>query len=210
MATLGQQLKTAREAKGLSESDVGSATKILTKVIRALESDDFSAMPAPTYAKGFIRLYAKHLGLDPAPLVEEYLREHAPGPRPLIDPSSQLEQNSRPAGQFKVPNIPLPKLASFGKIGTALAGGARRCKQAVGQGWNALPGQNWKDIRVLAGAVAVILVLILIISSISTCARRRTANHPETPAPELAPARLLLDEPVPDLYLVEPEKFETN
>ncbi|MBM4152622.1 MAG: helix-turn-helix domain-containing protein, partial [Kiritimatiellaceae bacterium] len=62
MATLGQQLKAAREAKGVSEYDAGIATKILTRVIVAMESDDFSGMAAPTYAKGFIRLYADYLG----------------------------------------------------------------------------------------------------------------------------------------------------
>lgn len=203
MATLGQQLKATREAKGLSESEVGAATNILTKVIRALEADDFSSMPAPTYAKGFIRLYAKHLGLDPEPLVEEYLREHATGPRPLIDPSSQLEQNTRPGKPVSV---------NVQKMFLKLPSGAllEKIKATFSKGWNALPGTAWKDIRVIAGAVAAFLVLLLLISSISNCARRRAADQPEAPAPKVPPARLLLDEPVPDLYLVEPGKIETD
>jgi len=112
MATLGQQLKAAREAKGVSESDAGSATRTLTKVIRAMEADDFSVMPA-----GFIRLYAEYLGLDPAPLVDDYLANHAAGPRPFINESSQLEQNSRTNKPVavnlqkifvKIPHIALP------------------------------------------------------------------------------------------------------
>jgi len=69
MATIGEQFKAAREAKGASESEAATATKILTKIIVAMEADDFSVMAAPTYAKGFIRLYAEYLGLDPDPLV---------------------------------------------------------------------------------------------------------------------------------------------
>ncbi len=204
MATLGQQLKAAREAKGVSESDAGSATKILTKIIIAMEADDFSVMPAPTYAKGFIRLYAEYLDLESEPLVDEYLADHATGPRPLVDESSQLEQNSRVSKPVavnlqkifvKLPHIALPE-----KV-TAL----------FSKGWNALPGEAWKDVRVLAGAVATLLVLIVLISSLSTCSKRRAANEPAVKkAPQIAPARMLLDEPVPDLYLVEPGRIETN
>ncbi len=203
MATLGQQLKAAREAKGASESEAGSAIKVLTKIIIAMEDDDFSVMPAPTYAKGFIRLYAEYLDLDPVPLVDEYLANHATGPRPLLDESSQLEQNSRTSKPVAVNLqkifVKLPRIALPQKMTSLFS-----------KGWNALPGSAWKDIRVLAGAIAALLVLIVLISSISNCARRRAAETPETPAQQIAPAHMLLDEPVPDLYLVEPGKIETN
>ena len=203
MATLGQQFKTAREAKGASESDAGSATNILTKIIIAMEADDFSVMPAPTYAKGFIRLYANYLGLDPAPLVEDYLANHADGPRPLLDESSQLEQNSRVSKPVAVNLqkifVKLPRIALAGKLAALFS-----------KSWGALPGSAWKDIRVLAGAVAALLVLIVLISSISNCARRSAAERPETPVSQTAPARLLLNEPVPDLYLIEPGKIKAN
>ncbi len=203
MATLGQQLKTAREAKGVTEEEAGSATKTLSKIIRAMEADDFSIMPAPTYAKGFIRLYAEYLGLDSEPLVEEYLSNHASAPRPFANPSSQLQKNSRKSKPTAV-NLqkffaPLPRIALPKKM-TAL----------FSNGWNALPGSTWKDVRVLAGAITALLVLLILITSISNCAHRRTAKKPETPTPQLAPSRMLLDEPVPDLYLVEPGKIETN
>ena len=168
-----------------------------------MEADNFSVMPAPTYAKGFIRLYAEYLGLDPAPLVQEYLANHASGPRPLIDESSQLEQNSRSSKSVAINLqkifIKLPGNALFEKV-TAF----------FSKGWNALPGSAWKDVRVLAGAVAALLILIVLISSISNCARRRAAEKPEAPAPQVAPARILLDEPVPDIYLIEPGKIEAN
>ena len=209
MATLGQQLKAAREAKGVSESEAGSAIKTLTRLIVGMEADDFSLMPAPTYAKGFIRLYAKYLGLDPVPLVAEYLKTHHTGPQPLIDETSQLEQNSRPntpfSHRFKKIQISLPRFALPCKVGDLFA----RVSHTAGKGWNALPGGIWKDIRVLAGAVAALIILIIISSSISTCMRRRTANTP-APTSQAAPARRLLDEPIPDLYLVAPGTFETK
>ena len=72
MAALGQKLKAAREAKGLSESDAAAAMKMLKKTLIALETEDFSSIAAPTYARGFIRMYAKYLELDPEPLIAEY------------------------------------------------------------------------------------------------------------------------------------------
>lgn len=213
MATLGQQLKAAREAKGVSESEAGAATKILTKLIVAMEDDDFSVMPAPTYAKGFIRLYAEYLELDSVPLVAEYLERNVTGARPLIDENSQLEQNSRRGTPFsvrlkKIP-IHMPRLALPGKIGTLVSRKTRSLGRAAGKGWSALPGAAWKDIRVLAGAAAALIILIILISTISNCSRRHAAEKP-APSPQVAPARMLLDEPVPDLYLVAPGTLESN
>ena len=203
MATLGQQLKAAREAKGVSESDAGLATKTLTKIIIAMEADDFSVMPAPTYAKGFIRLYAEYLELDPVPLVEEYTQKNTTTPRPLINPSSQLERNSRPSTSFpiklKAPSIHVPWLALFGNVGSFFS-----------KGWENLPGIGWKDIRVLAGIVAGVIILIILISGLSHCAQEKTPEAPAAGTSGVAPARMLLDEPVPDLYLVEPGRIETN
>ncbi|MBI9020939.1 MAG: helix-turn-helix domain-containing protein [Verrucomicrobia bacterium] len=211
MATLGQQLKAAREAKGVSESEAGAATRILTKLIVAMEADDFSVMPAPTYAKGFIRLYAEYLELDPAPLVAEYLEKNVTGSRPLIDENRQREQNSRRGTPFsvrlkKIP-IHMPHLALPGKIGTLVSRKTRSLGQAAGKGWNALPGNAWKDIRVLAGAATALFILILLISTLSNCGRKAETS---APAPQAAPARMLLDEPVPDLYLVAPGTIESS
>ncbi len=200
MATLGQQFKTAREAKGVTEAEAGAATRTLTKVILAMEADDFSIMPAPTYAKGFIRLYAEYLDLESEPLVEEYLANHVAGPRPLLDKSSQLQKNSRTkkTGAVNLQKIfvKLPRIALPHNMASLFS-----------KGWNALPGRAWKDIRVLAGGVAALLALIVLISSLSNCA---ATNKPAEKASHVAPAHMLLDEPIPDLYLVEPGKIETN
>lgn len=240
MATLGQQLKAAREAKGVSESDVGRDTKILTKLIVGMEADNFSDMAAPTYAKGFLRLYADYLGLDSEPLVDEYLEKHAPGRTPLINESSQLEQNSRHPAAFDVnlkwlpvnlhPKVWLGVLARlFSKASAKLTTGVLRRKEKRAEAAQKLensdtvsrrrraltdipgtgPSLPAKDIRMIAGIAAAILVLVVLIVSISNCARRRAAEAPPAAAkPESA--RMLLDEPLPDLYLVEPGKIESS
>jgi hypothetical protein len=203
MSTLGQQLKAARQAKGISESEAGSATKILTKMIVAMEEDDFSLMAAPTYAKGFIRLYADYLGLDPAPLIEEYNLKHNSGPRRLRD-DSQLEKSSGPRQPVADRLDHLPPFADprvWAKLVT----------KGLSQGFKRLPIGPFKDIRIVAATVASILVLGALISAVSTCARNREPPQEATiSAREIAPAPTLLDETLPNLYLIEPGKIEAN
>ena len=63
MKTVGVMLREARVAKGISVQDVERATKIREKFILAIEEDDFSRLPSPSYAKGFVRNYAEFLGV---------------------------------------------------------------------------------------------------------------------------------------------------
>lgn len=76
MASIGKTFRDAREKKGVDLSKAAAQTHILVKHLEMMERDDFSRMPAPMYAKGFIRMYADFLGVDPAPLVQEYVEVH--------------------------------------------------------------------------------------------------------------------------------------
>lgn len=204
MATLGQQLKAAREAKGIREQDAGAATNILTKTILAMEADDFSGIAAPAYAKGFIRLYAAFLGLDPDPLIQEYLEKNSPVRAPRINGNGKA---GAPPGDRPRPEAPLRKqgllnridlrarLKIPAKLSSGLSGG--------------LPSGSAKNIRLAAGAVASLLVLIVLTASLFNCSRRRAAER-SSDRPAGPPARMLLDEPLPDLYLVEPGKIESK
>ncbi|MDH3769434.1 MAG: DUF4115 domain-containing protein [Nitrospirota bacterium] len=64
MEPLGEYLKQAREKKGLSLEQIASQTRIQEHHLQALESEDFANLPAKVFAKGFVRSYAKALGLD--------------------------------------------------------------------------------------------------------------------------------------------------
>ncbi len=72
MFEIGYSLKAARERQGIGLPEAELATKIRAKYIRALEEEDFDALPADTYARGFLRTYADYLGLDGEIYVEEY------------------------------------------------------------------------------------------------------------------------------------------
>lgn len=69
MATIGETLRAARERRGLSLSEASRLTRIAPRFLVALEEDDYGALPAPVYARGFLRSYATLLGLEPEPLV---------------------------------------------------------------------------------------------------------------------------------------------
>ena len=64
MATVAEQLRTAREAKNLPVHQVADTTKIRTDHIRALEEGNFDAFVAPVYIKGFVRTYSTLLKLN--------------------------------------------------------------------------------------------------------------------------------------------------
>ena len=72
MFEIGNSLKAARERQDLGFPEIELATKIRAKYIRALEEEDFDALPGDTYVRGFLRTYADFLGLDGEIYVDEY------------------------------------------------------------------------------------------------------------------------------------------
>ncbi|WP_053063638.1 helix-turn-helix domain-containing protein [Nocardiopsis sp. RV163] len=77
MATIGQTLSAARVAAGYTVADLSIRTRIREPVLRAIEQEDFFSCGGDFYARGHIRGICRTLGLDPAPLLAEYDREHA-------------------------------------------------------------------------------------------------------------------------------------
>lgn len=70
----GARLRQAREQRGESVSEAAFALKLNPRQVVALESDDFAALPGMAFVRGFMRNYARYLGLDPAPLLDEVQR----------------------------------------------------------------------------------------------------------------------------------------
>lgn len=98
MGELGEKLRRAREAKGLSLEQAEEETKIIRSYLQALEDEEFERLPAPVYVKGFLRNYASYLGLDPQEILSLYSASTVPTPttptmtmldEPLV-PSFQL------------------------------------------------------------------------------------------------------------------------
>ncbi len=67
--TIGEILKQAREEKKLSLDEITALTKVRLKYLAAIETDQYDVLPSIVQIKGFIRSYARALGLDPEPLL---------------------------------------------------------------------------------------------------------------------------------------------
>lgn len=72
MGSLGNRLREAREAKGLSPQDIFNSTRIRANVLEALEAEDYDNLPAPVYVRGLLRTLAKPLELEAAHLLALY------------------------------------------------------------------------------------------------------------------------------------------
>lgn len=68
--TVGEQLKTAREARKLTLEQVYQATRVNVRFLKALEEDRHESLPSAVQAKGFLRLYSDFLGLPTQALVD--------------------------------------------------------------------------------------------------------------------------------------------
>ncbi|MBI2441708.1 MAG: helix-turn-helix domain-containing protein [Lentisphaerae bacterium] len=139
MESIGQQLKAARERRQMTIADISAATKMLPSVVAALEADNFGALVAPIYARGFIKLYAECVGLDSFALLQqpslaEALRPgkfgaagaRMPPPRPAAAqapsaPSAVAAQEESPAVVL-LPAPISPEQAQPGEAAVAAAG----------------------------------------------------------------------------------------
>lgn len=84
----GAMLREARESLGISIGDVSSRTRLSVDQIRAIEEEDLERLPEPVYVRAFLRAYAKAIGIDYEPVVNDYVTrcggggvripEHAP------------------------------------------------------------------------------------------------------------------------------------
>ncbi|GAB4581315.1 MAG: hypothetical protein Fur0022_40620 [Anaerolineales bacterium] len=68
-AYVGQQLRQARQSKNLSLEQISRVTYIRVSYLEALEAGQLERLPSPAQARGFLRTYAKQLGLPPEPLL---------------------------------------------------------------------------------------------------------------------------------------------
>jgi cytoskeleton protein RodZ len=66
---IGDVLKAAREAKGWTLQDAATKLRLMVRQVEAMETEDYAALGQPVFARGFVRNYAKLLGIDPDPLL---------------------------------------------------------------------------------------------------------------------------------------------
>src|SRR5437660_5264720 len=89
MASFGERLKREREMRGVSLEEIAESTKIGKRNLLALETEEFDKLPGGIFNKGFVRAYAKYLGLDEEQAVTDFLAAEnaaSTGIRLAVDP----------------------------------------------------------------------------------------------------------------------------
>ena len=71
--SFGTWLRRQREIREIPLHEIADVTKIGIRYLEALEQDRFDILPAPVFAKGFLREYARYVGLDPDEVINSYL-----------------------------------------------------------------------------------------------------------------------------------------
>ena len=74
MEPIGEFFKQVRETKGLTIDDVASKTRIRTDFVKALEDGNFAKLPDQVFARGFVRSYARSLGLDEDDAIHRFVQ----------------------------------------------------------------------------------------------------------------------------------------
>jgi len=72
LASFGEELRREREIRGISLKEISDATKISKRFLEAIERNDHRTLPAPVFTRGFIREYARYLGLNSDDIVNRY------------------------------------------------------------------------------------------------------------------------------------------
>lgn len=115
LTELGNRLKEAREAKGLSLDDLQEITKIQKRYLAGIEQGKYEAIPGKFYVRAFIKQYAEAVDLDPESLFEEFRHEI-----PTVHEESTSEQLSRTQSRAKVAKDSSKFMDKLPKILTAL------------------------------------------------------------------------------------------
>jgi len=101
LGAFGERMQRERELRGVTLDEISVVTKIGTRSLKALEEEDFDKLPGGIFNKGFVRAYARYLGIDPDEAVADYLAavESRNGPVGLNAPAI-------PAPDIERPNLP--------------------------------------------------------------------------------------------------------
>lgn len=86
--SLGEKLRQAREERGISIMEVSEQTRISPLYLEAIENDDYSPLPGGIFNKGFVKTFAKYVGVDENEALQDYTR--------LVTQQNGGEENTEP------------------------------------------------------------------------------------------------------------------
>jgi cytoskeletal protein RodZ len=117
LGTFGEKFRTERERRGFTLDDVSNVTKINSRMLKAIEDEHFDVLPGGVFNKGFVRAYAKHLGLNDEEAIGEYLLCLRQAQVDAQSASWEQADPSRVPRQLPGRELPAPGLPSPGLPG---------------------------------------------------------------------------------------------
>ena len=201
MGSFGERLRRERDMRGITLGAVSGITKIRTHILEALENEEFDKLPGGIFNKGFVRSYARFLGMNEEQVLKEFIELAGDPEQPLPDPPVPRRKEMRHK-----------KRRSWGGVATVvvcaialLYGGwrtARVVRRPAGAGWSGVHRPGSRPAMTTAETVAA--------HNASSSSSRRdeqpavpataqpenaaptglqlTSQRSTTPAPELVPA----------------------
>ena len=109
----GQRLRRERELRGVNIDEIAQATKISSRMLEALETNRFDILPGGVFNRGFIRAYARYLGLNEEDVVNDYLEA-------IHQKSTQEPVQIPPQPASPAPSKPVPSLLIAGVVAAGI------------------------------------------------------------------------------------------
>ncbi len=124
----GATLAAAREARGLSVAEAAERLKLSPRQVQALEAEDWGQLPDPVFVRGFVRNYARLVGLDPQTLLPA-VDGNATVTQTITAPSAGVRLGGSPVARWLL--LPLLLVALFVAVVAGLYTWLRQGEQAI-------------------------------------------------------------------------------
>ncbi|HVG18617.1 MAG TPA: helix-turn-helix transcriptional regulator [Blastocatellia bacterium] len=188
MPTLGEELRRRREERGTTLNDISEATRIGTRFLKAIESDNFSILPGGIFTRSFIRAFAKQVGMSEDEAINLYQQQIT---GPLAEPQSPTPEQ-RPRATTAVE--PVRQVTTV----------EPRQRHSDPITFRQTPTRaNWPTI-IIAGGIALFIVIIVIAlvkqlnsSNNESAQQTATAPYPSQPPESPPPAPAVATQPPP-------------
>jgi len=215
----GDKFRTAREKKELSFDDVANVTKIGSRMLQAIEEEHFDQLPGGVFNKGFIRAYAKHLGLNAEDAVTDYLAclrqaqidahevwqpERPAPPRAAAPEKPRLVGPARPEPNKPALNQPAAKFQPPAPIEELPELQLPRAEHVRPRG-NDFAGRSDRSIRWRILAITAALVILVVVLWTRRSHNTNTAAASSSPA-KTVPQTVQAPPPAPTLPSVQAPK----
>ena len=153
MPTLGEELKHKREQRGITLAEIAEATRIGTRFLKAIETDNFSILPGGIFTRSFIRAYAKYVGMNEEDAIGLYIQQVA---GPAVEQQEQAQPVSAPA---PAPQKPKKQASPVANRPTPIADQPRRFEPVAYR--QSRTRTNWPTIVIGAGILIFIVLIAL-------------------------------------------------